>query len=381
MAEGDIGAEIGRLEFEAGTATDPKLIHVTGDIFAIAYTGPDGDGWIATVKIDSAGAIPATVEASHEFEAGAANDIDFIKVANGVFAVVYRDAVNHGWIKTVTIDTAGAIADVVGGSLNYIVAATYTPNIIKVAPNIFAIAYRDASVQGVVTTVGISDAGAIADLPADPMTFDGTRALKPRIIHVTGDIFAIAYTGVDDDGWIVAVDIDAAGTVTDPAAAAFEFEEADVSDCKILRINAGTYVLAFTNSGANGKLVTVSIDPAGVIGDPILNDRVFEAGAASAMHIIHVSGNLFAIAYRGVADDGWLKTWEISETGVIAALKQDELEFDEEYGAFPAILHVSGNIYAIAYTSGATGGAVISVDIETVTAAAAAQHILMMGIG
>lgn len=381
MAEGDIGAVIAELEFEAGVATSPKLLHVLGDIFAIAYTGPDGDGWIVTVDIDSAGSITDPVVAAFEFEAGAAYQIDFIKVTNGVFAVVYKDAVNDGWIKTVAIDAAGVISLTGMDSFEFETGECNNPCWVKVAGNIFAIAYRNASLYGRVVSVSISDAGAIGDPVLSSLNFETVRGIDPHIIHVTGDIYAIVYQGVDDDGWIVAVDIDSSGAITDPAAAAFEFETTDVGNCRILQIAAGIYVIAFKNAASDGDLTTVSIDSAGVVGDPVLDDQEFDGVGGAEPSIIHVSGDFFAIAYRGSAGLGQLKTWEISAAGTIAALKQDELTFDATYGAYPTILHVSGNIYAIAYTSGGTGGKVISLDIETVGPAAAKQHLMLMGVG
>jgi hypothetical protein len=381
MAEGDIGAEIDRLEFEAGTATGSRLIHVTGDIFAIAYTGPDGDGWIQTVEIDSAGAIPAAAEGGLEFDASAANDIDFIKVASGVFAVVYRDSVNDGWIVTVNISDNGATLSLTGSSFEFETGECYEPSIVKVADNVFAIAYRNSSVHGKVITVSITDAGVIGDPILDSLDFEATRGIAPHIIHVTGDIFAIAYQGVDDDGWLVTVEIDSAGAIPATIEDSFEFDTADIAGARILQVDVDTYVIVYTNSLADGDMVTVSIDDTGNIGAAILDDQVFETGTGNMISIIAVSGDFFAIAYRGTSDDGWLKSWEISDAGVIAALKQDELEFDATHGAQPVILHISGSIYAIAYTSGAAGGAVISVDIETVVAAAAIQYLPLMGIG
>lgn len=381
MAEGDIGAEIDRLEFEAGTATGPKLIHVNGDIFAIAYVGPDGHGWIQTVEIDSAGAIPAAVEGSLEFDATAAQDVDFIKVAAGVFAVVYRASVNDGWIKTVNISDDGATLSLTGQSFEYDSGEGNEPHIVKIADNVFAIAYRKSSIQGKVVTVSISDAGVIGDPILDSLVFDSTRGISPHIIHVVGDIFAIAYQGVDDDGWLVTVDIDSAGAIEATIEDSFEFDPADITDPCILQISASIYVIAYSNSAGDGDMVTVSIDAAGVIGDPVLDDQMFDTGVGSHPCIIHVSGELFAIAYTGVDSDGWLRTWAINAAGTINATEQDHLEFDTTYGKFPSMLHVSGNIYTIAYTSGATGGAVISVDIETVAAAAMIQHILMVGVG
>ena len=75
MAYGDIGTVIDSLEFAAEDISHPKIVHVSGDIFAIAYVAADGTGKICTVDIDAAGSIPATIVASAVFEATTANGI------------------------------------------------------------------------------------------------------------------------------------------------------------------------------------------------------------------------------------------------------------------------------------------------------------------
>lgn len=381
MAEGDIGAEIDRLEFEAGTCNNPKLIHVKDDVFAIAYTGPDNDGWIQTVSIDSAGVIPAAVLGSLEFDDTEANNIGFIKVAAGVFAVVYRGPGNDGWIKTLTISDDGTTLALVGAGFEFDTSACYYPAICKVANNVFAVVYSNSSIQGRLITVGISDAGLITDPILDFLIYDATRSYGQQIVHAVGDFFAITYQGPDDDGWIATVDIDSAGEIEASIEDSFEFDAADIGQALMLRIVAGVFVIAYKEAGNAGDLVTVSIDAAGDIGAGILDDQEFDVTTGLEPCIIHVSGNVFAIAFSGILGDGWLRTWSIDTEGVIAAAKIDELEFDTSDGRFPCILHVSGNIYAIAYARGNTAGQVISVDIETVAAAAATHHLPLMGVG
>jgi hypothetical protein len=46
-------AIIDSLEFDTGSALDPSVINISGDIYAIAYEGSGGDGFVKTVSIDS----------------------------------------------------------------------------------------------------------------------------------------------------------------------------------------------------------------------------------------------------------------------------------------------------------------------------------------
>ncbi len=49
------------LEFDTSTGCEPSIIHVDGVIYAIAYRGPDSDGFVKTIEIDLKGTIRTIV--------------------------------------------------------------------------------------------------------------------------------------------------------------------------------------------------------------------------------------------------------------------------------------------------------------------------------
>ena len=108
----------------------------------------------------------------------------------------------------------------------------------------------------------------------DAFEFDSVKGKTPRIIPVSGDTYAIAYSGMTgetkDTGWLRTVEIASDGTITDPGMDELEFD------------------------AVQGK--TPSIVP--------------------------VSGDIYAIAYSGntdgTKDTGWLKTVRISAVRMLA---------------------------------------------------------------
>ena len=58
---GDIGTNIDTYQFDALDCRTPDIFHVMSNIYAIAYEGPDADGWIKTVTIESNGDIGSSV--------------------------------------------------------------------------------------------------------------------------------------------------------------------------------------------------------------------------------------------------------------------------------------------------------------------------------
>lgn len=93
--------------------------------------------------------------------------------------------------------------------------------------------------------------------------------------------------------------------------------------------------------------------------------------------IVHIAGNIYAIAYMGPGDDGWLSTVSISDDGLTLSLASS-IEFDTVDGRNPRIIHIAGNIYAIAYTGPGWHGWLKTIGI--VTSAAAARHLFTGGL-
>ena len=71
---------------------------------------------------------------------------------------------------------------------------------IHVAGDVFAIAYDgDGVADGSIATITINSDGDIAASGFAPLAYD-TESDDPSIVHVAGDVFAVAYAGDDTMG-------------------------------------------------------------------------------------------------------------------------------------------------------------------------------------
>ncbi|GAJ14229.1 unnamed protein product, partial [marine sediment metagenome] len=203
------------LEFDPVRGINPDTIHVDGDVYAIAYSGPDYDGFLKTVSISSDGSIGAVID-TLEFDPVLCHETDIIHVAGDVYAIAYRGPDQHGFLKTVSISSAGSIGAVIA-TLEFDPFSCTNPHIIHVAGDGYAIAYQGLGSDGWLNTVSISDDGSIGAVIAT-LEFDPVYASGPHIIHMSGDVYAIAYSGPDSDGWLKTIEIIIPPTVTtDPA--------------------------------------------------------------------------------------------------------------------------------------------------------------------
>ncbi|MBN1643726.1 MAG: hypothetical protein JW856_02760, partial [Dehalococcoidales bacterium] len=97
---------------------------------------------------------------------------------------------------------AGTITDTVFDSLEFDTSDCYKPEITNVSGNVFAIAYGGSGNDGFLITVDIAANGQIADTVIDTLEYDTSNGLDPDIIHVSGDVYAIAYCGSGNDGFL-----------------------------------------------------------------------------------------------------------------------------------------------------------------------------------
>ncbi|MBN2331102.1 MAG: hypothetical protein JXC85_04755, partial [Candidatus Aenigmarchaeota archaeon] len=118
-------------------------------------------------------------------------------------------------------------------------------------------------------------------------------------------------------------------------------------------IMKGKYLNALENSRFTGP----SIDKWNVSGVVNLSDDIsgtdtLAFGSPDNIldpDMIQVTGNMLAIAYeKSGDDDGWLATVQVNGDGTMSG-PVDSYEYDNDRGENPDIIHVSGDVYAIAY--------------------------------
>ncbi|GAG62064.1 unnamed protein product, partial [marine sediment metagenome] len=287
---GDIpgGPVIDTLEFETEKCEERDITHVSGDVYAMAYKGKDDHGHLQTVTIATDGTI--TLEDNEEFDSDKGKGPDIIHVSGDVYAIAYKGKDKDGFLQTVTIATDGTIT------------------------------------------------------LEDNVEFDTDDCHRPDIIHVSGDVYAIAYKGKDkDDGYLKTVEITTTGDITEPVIDTFEFETVKGKTPNIIHVSSDVYAIAYSGDKDDGYLKTVEITTTGDITEPVIDTFEFETVKGKTPDIIHVSGDVYAIAYEG--ESGQVTTVEITTTGDITEPVIDTFEFETVKGKTPDIIHISGDVY------------------------------------
>jgi hypothetical protein len=358
------------LEYDRSNGYEPCIVHVAGDIYAIAHRGSGSDGFIKTISIDADGEISATVIDNLEYDTSSGREPCMIHVMGNIFAIAYRGPGNDGFLKTVSIMENGDIGNWPIDTLEFDNRNGYEPCIVHVSGNIYAIAYRGSGSDGFLKTVYIADNGNIYNWVIDTLEFATSDGYEPRIIYVSGDVYAIAYRGASADGFLKTVSISADGDIGSPVIDTLEFDPSNCYNPKIINVSDNVFAIAHRGPGNDGFIKTVTIAANGDIGNSVIDTREFADSDCYELCIIHVANDIYAVAYRGPRNDGFLKTIAIAAAGAIGDALIDSLEFDTSSGYEPSIVNISGGIFAIAYRGPGNDGFVKTVEIASAGAAA-----------
>ena len=358
------GDYVGKFPFDIFDGYEPNITHINGDIYAIAYGGFNQDGYLRTVEIYNDGTIKQDTVDAFEFDVDFGRETNIIHINGDIYAIAYRGLSDDGWLKTVDIANNGTIDGSVVDSYEFDTSTCYDPNIININGNIYAIAYRGSYNDGILKTVEIANDGTISKPVIDYSEFGIFDCQYPDIIQISNNICAMAYSGLYYDGYLRTTEITSAGQINDSSIGCLRFHKGQILDPMILPISGDVYAIVYSNySGAwHGFLKTVEITSVGNI-TGVIDSLEFDATQGLRPDIIHVSGDVYAIVYRGPSNDGWLKTVGIANDGTITVAGMDSKEFDSSDCYYPDIIHVSGDVYAIAYTGYAWDGYLKTVDI------------------
>lgn len=339
-------------EFDPVQGGDSDIIHVAGDVYAIAYgrDKDDSDGYLCTVRVLDDGTIAGGLIDSLEYDDRRGLNPDIVHVAGDVYAIAYTGPVSNGWLKTFRIGADGSIGDAPLDAFEFDGWRGDRPCVAHVADDVYAIAYSGRTEDGWLATVQIASDGRIGNRVLDSLEFDTARGAEPDMIHVAGDVYAIAYSGARGRGWVVTVDIAGDGRIGNSVIDNLEFDAGAASEPDMVRLGEGVYAIAYSGPGQDGWVVTVGIAAGGGIGPAVLDAVEFDTANAAAPCIFQLTGNVYGVAYGGLGLQGWLVTGHINGDGTIAGTFADRFQYDVNQGADPSVIRIGEDIFAIAYS-------------------------------
>lgn len=359
MAIGDIIREIASLDFDEYGGTLPKIIHISGNIYAIAYQGYGNDGWLITVPIADDGTIGAVID-SFEWDTVNGAHPWIIHIAGNVYAIAYTGPGSNGSLKTLIIQPDGTIGAVIATFVFDAGTSIIEPMIIHISGTTYAIVYGGPDNDGWLKTVTINDNGTIGGV-INFLEFDPTHGTYPHILHIAGTVYAIAYcAGLFGPGNLITLPIANDGTIGG-IINTFEFEAGNARTPFLFHVKSNVYAIAYQGPAYDGWLKTITVANDGTIG-AVINSLEFDSGYAADPWITPIAGNIYLITYGGPDSDGWMKTVNIQDDGTIGAIVSS-FEFDADQGKYPSVVYITGDVYAMPYFGPGNDGWLKTIEI------------------
>ncbi|MBA7642400.1 hypothetical protein ES703_50093 [subsurface metagenome] len=347
-------------EFDKSNGLYPTAVSVGDGVYAIAYSGPGKHGWLVTYTIDGAGDIGASAEDSFEFDATNGENPHIIHISGSIYAIVYEKD-DDGYVVTVEIDSAGNITEPVKDSMKFFTYLTDISSVVHVSGDIYAIVFSDKTVgHGQLCTVDIDSAGDIEDAVVDSHEFDSSLAYSACIIKISGTTYAIAYVGTGDDGFIRTLTIENDGSIAaDSNIDILEFDDVFCGTPWIVHVVGDIFAVAYKGPNSDGFLKTVEINAAGAITDPVEDTREFDGNYCESPHIIQLSESSYAIAYTASQSYGWLTIIDIGADGTIGS-ETDNLEF-YPWCYSPFLFSIAEGLFGVAFTGPNSDGFLVTI--------------------
>ena len=190
------------------------------------------------------------------------------------------------------------------------------------------------------------------------------------LVQVDADTYALAYTGVDGDGFISTFDIAADGT-TITEVATLEHDTDNGTFNSLVQVDSDTYALAYAGTGQDGFISTFTISSSGVITavrtQSLGNNLEHDTAQGKYNSLVQVDADTYALAYAADASDGYISTFDIAADGTTIT-EVATLEHDADFGMFNSLVQVDSDTYALAYSGSEWDGFVSTFTIGTAAA-------------
>lgn len=334
--------EVQSVEHDTLNGQYNSLLQVDADTYALAYAGEDGDGVIKTFTISAGGMITALGSFEHDTALGQFNSL--VAVTADTYALAYVDDGNNGVIKTFTISDDGVTISQLD-SFEHDSDFAQQNSLVQVDVDTYALAYTGVDFDGFIKTFTILADGTISEVAS--LEYDTVQSLDPSLVQVDADTYALTYSGAGGDGFIKTFTISANGaTITEEQVLEHDIEVGRYN--ALVQVDTDTFALAYAGDQNDGFIKTFDISSDGSVITQLqfVEHDLFD-GLDNAL--VQVDADTYALAYRGDGSDGFIKTFSISSDGM-TIMEVESREHDTANGTFNSLVQVDADTYALAYT-------------------------------
>lgn len=251
-----------------------KILQVTGTTYCIAYTVSDGDGWLETITISTAGVITNAILDTQEFDTADGYYPSALMVDSDTILVAYEgtdtgaDLYRDGWLVTYNISAVGAITNTRADTVEYSSACGINPSLGAIDGIYYLLAYEGTSNDGFVDSITCSTTGDLAPATVDSIEYDIADGGYQTLFYIgesntaSTETWGITYQGVSGDGYVCTFWVTKTGSMVRTVVNDyFEYDTVDtLYYAPAFFINGTYWGMAYEATGNDGFVATISID-------------------------------------------------------------------------------------------------------------------------
>ncbi len=346
-------------------AYTPDILHVGGDVFAIASEKQSKEGVLITINITNVGSIEETDNQWIFDESTASETLSphIIHMKDDLYVISYVNKTKtKAFVKTVHIYQNATIKPT-GYSLSFDTKCEDS-TLTKINDEIFALVYtRDNpnENEGVIRILNMSNSqtGELIDT-TNNLFFDTNNAtVNPSLNHLFDNIYGLVYShslGKRHYSFLSTLRISSNGIISD----FFDPIDLNSSGCRapfLLALKNNLSLLFYDNSDDDGYVRSMYVNNDGSI-NPIFQEIKIRDSSFFMSHVIKISNSSALLAYSddaGGNPSGYFQVISINSTDH-PYVSKSEVEFDDRTCLNPEVFQISDVVFGIAYTSSVTGG-------------------------
>ena len=289
-----------------------SLVQVDSDTYLLAYTGNGDDGWLVTFTISSDGStITEVTQLEHQTNEAKYNSL--VQVDSDTYALAYSGPNDDGFITTFTVSSNGSSITEVATLEHDTNQGTYN-SLVQVDSDTYALAYAGDGDDGYISTFTISANGSSITEVASSK-HDNDQGIYNSIVQVDSDTYALAYSGNGDDGFITTFTISSNGsTITDVAILEHQTIKAQYNS--IVQVDSDSYLLAYSGYNDDGYIVSFTISSNGSSITEVM-DLEHDTDKGRHNSLVQLDSDTYVLAYEGLNSDGFIKTFTVLSDGTL----------------------------------------------------------------
>lgn len=248
-----------------------------------------------------------------------------------------------GVVKTFSLDGSYNVTE--EDSLTHDATKGDYNSLVQIDATKYFLAYTSSAEDGWAATFTLDANYDITKV--DSYEYDSSFGYNNSICKINSTRFFLGYTGKDSDGYVRCLGCDA-NADNIQAFTTLEHFTSDVYHNSVVQLDDTHFVLAYSDSSNDGRIVTFSIDESYNVTE--IHELEHDTAQCAYPSLVKIDDTHVILAYDGPNGDGFIKTftidgsYNISQTAV--------LEHDTSWGAYHSLCKIDDTHFMLAYCGG-----------------------------